>query len=216
MWLEASHCLLQTYCCSLWPNNSFLFPLTTVRSSRRSFLCPCNQQQISVELQRCHDWSKSFFLARQPLRPCSCKTHWTKNTETCLSAAYISLQTYLLVVFGFLLTILTSFLSAACDSSFCFLPDHGSDTTVPCTLYLQTVVCTVYLGACNYFEMAQSDFPDLFKSVMGSFRSMLSSLDFPIVVFVAESDGCFKQALLMWALKTSCYQSEEGILFRKN
>ena len=53
--------------------------------------------------------------------------------------------------------------------------------------FIQTVVWTVDLGTCNCFEMAQSDFPDLFKL-------MLSSLDFPIVVFVAESNGCIKQA----------------------
>ena len=46
---------------------------------------------------------------------------------------------------------------------FCSLPDHGSDTSAPCTLYLKTIVCTVDLGTCNH-----------------SFRSVLSSLDFTI------------------------------------
>ena len=94
-------------------------------------------------------------------------------------------------------SLLTSFLLAAGDS-WCFLPDSSSDMTVPC-LYLNTVVCPVDLGTCCCFEMAPCDIPDLFKSIMGSFRSMLSSLDFPIVVFVAESNGCIKQALLKWA-----------------
>ena len=89
------------------------------------------------------------------------------------------------------LSILTSFLSAAGDS-LCFLPDCGSDSTVQCNLYLQTVE----LGTCTCFEMAPSDFPDLFQSIISSFRSMLSSLDFPTVVFVAESNGCIKQDML--------------------
>ena len=38
------------------------------------------------------------------------------------------------------------------------------------------------LGTCNCFEMPPSDSPELFKSIMCSFRSMLSSLDFPTVV----------------------------------
>ena len=77
-----------------------------------------------------------------------------------------------------------------------------SDTCVPCTLYLQTVVCTVDLGTCDCFEMVTSDFLDLFKSIMCSFRSMLSSLDFPIVAIVAESNNCIKQAPLKWAHKS--------------
>ena len=44
-----------------------------------------------------------------------------------------------------------------------FQPDGGSDTTVTCTLYLQTVVGAVDLGTCNCFEMDPSDSPDLFK-----------------------------------------------------
>lgn len=43
------------------------------------------------------------------------------------------------------------------------------------------------LGTCSCFKMAPSDFPDLFKSVICFSRSMLSSLDFPIV-FVTESN----------------------------
>ena len=62
------------------------------------------------------------------------------------------------------------FFSAAGDS-LCFHSDGGSDSTVPCTLDLQTVVCTVDLRTCSNFEMAPSDFPDLMKSVMCSFRS---------------------------------------------
>ena len=52
------------------------------------------------------------------------------------------------------------FFSAAGDS-LCFHSDGGSDSTVPCTLDLQTVVCTVDLRTCSNFEMAPSDFPDL-------------------------------------------------------
>lgn len=65
----------------------------------------------------------------------------------------------------------------------------------------QTVGCTVALGTCNCFEMAPRDLPD-FKSIVRSFRSMLSSLDFPIGVFVAESDGCIKYVLLKWTEKS--------------
>ena len=42
--------------------------------------------------------------------------------------------------------------------------------------------------------MAASDFP-------GSFRSMLSSLDFSTVVFLAESNGYIRQDLLKWDQK---------------
>ena len=53
--------------------------------------------------------------------------------------------------------------------------------------------------------MAPSDSPDFFKSIMCSFRSMLSSLDVSVAVFVAESNGCVKRALspeLKWAQKS--------------
>ena len=78
------------------------------------------------------------------------------------------------------------FFSAAGD----FLPDGGSDTAGQCTLQLPTVDCTVDLGTCNCFEKAPSDFPVFFKSITGSFRSVLSSLNFHIVVFIAESSRC--------------------------
>ena len=54
------------------------------------------------------------------------------------------------------MTILTSFLSAATDS-LSFLPDRGSDTAVPCMLYLSTIVNPVVLGTCNCSEMASGD-----------------------------------------------------------
>ena len=38
---------------------------------------------------------------------------------------------------------------------------------------------------------------------------MLSSLEFPIVVFVAESNGCFKQPLLKWAQKSHHIRSAQ-------
>ena len=47
---------------------------------------------------------------------------------------------------------------AECNSYLC---------TVPYTLYLQTIVCSVDLGPCNCFKKAPSDFTDLFKSIMG-------------------------------------------------
>ena len=58
---------------------------------------------------------------------------WMSGTQTTLSQKHSwSLKMCFLVVFGWLLTILISFLSAAGDS-LCFLPDRGGDTTVPCT-----------------------------------------------------------------------------------
>ena len=149
----------------------------------------------------------SFFLARQPLSSCCCKTHSTVNTDTCLPAASSPSQTCSSCFFGSPLTILTSFLSAA-DDSLRLLLDRGGDATAPCTLYVQTVVCTVDLGTCNSFEMAPSDVPD-FRSIVRSFRSMLSSLDFPTGVFVAQSNGCIKYVLLNWTKKiNSCSHSE--------
>ena len=130
---------------------------------------------------------KELLSTLQPLSSCWCKTHLNLDTDSCLPAerdlSFVSFSDP---------NILTIFFSAA-GNSWCFLPDSSSDMTVPCTLYLNTVVWTVDLGTCNCFEMAPRDFPDLFKTIMGSFRSMLSSLDFSIVVFVYESNGCIKQ-----------------------
>ena len=75
------------------------------------------------------------------------------------------------------------------------LPDRGTATTVPCTLYIQTVVCTVDLWTCNCFEMAPRDFPEL--------ETMLGSLDSPILVFLAESSGSIKQALFKFGPEKS-------------
>ena len=83
-----------------------------------------------------------------------CKPHVTVDTVTCPDQYSLSSR-----------RVCVSFLIMA--------------VTVPCTVYLQKLVCTVTLGASNCFEMAPSDFPDMFKSIMWPFRSMLSSLDFP-------------------------------------
>ena len=95
---------------------------------------------------------------------------------------------------GWYWTFLDSFLSAAGDS-LCFLVIAVTQHT----LNLQKVVCTVDPGTWNCFEMAPFDFPDLLKSKTCFFRSILSSLDFPIV---AESNGCIKQVLLTWTQKS--------------
>ena len=60
--------------------------------------------------------------------------------------------------------------------------------------FIIIVVCTIDLGTCNCFEMAPSDFPVFFTSIMGTFRSMLSFLDFRMAVFIAESSRCIWQA----------------------
>ena len=86
---------------------------------------------------------KSFFLTQQPLSSCWCKTHLTVDIDTCLPAASNLLQTCFLMGFGWLLTPLTSFLSAAGDS-LCFLSDGSSDSTVLCTC-LQSIVWSVDL-----------------------------------------------------------------------
>ena len=83
----------------------------------------------------------------------------------------------------------------------CFLPDHAV-TQLCHALYTWTVLCRVDLGTSHYFEMAPNVFPNLFKSIMDSFRSMLSSLDTTFVVFVSESNGCIKQTLIKWALES--------------
>ena len=83
--------------------------------------------------------------------------------------------------FGHSKTSAQGFLSAA-GHRLSFLPEHNWAIH-----FILTVVCTVDLGTCNCFQMAPSDFPDLSKSIW----AMLSSLDFPIVVFVAESYMCF-------------------------
>ena len=62
-----------------------------------------------------------------------------------------------------------NFLSAAGD--FSFLLDRGN-WAMHC---ITAAVCTVDLRACNCSEMTPSDFPVSFKSILCSFRSMLSS-----------------------------------------
>ena len=55
------------------------------------------------------------------------------------------------------------------------------------------VFVQLIFGPVTSFEIASSDFPDLFKSIMNSFRSVQSY--FAIVVFVVNSNGCIKQVL---------------------
>ena len=60
--------------------------------------------------------------------------------------------------------------------------------------------CTVDLGNCNCFG---SEWLSWLSSWMWcSFRSTLFSVDFPTVVFVAESNAWIKQALLKWTQKS--------------
>ena len=58
-------------------------------------------------------------------------------------------------------------------SSRCFFHDHK-----------QWHTCTIHYGTCSCFQMAPSDFPDLIKPII------------TILVCVAESNGCIRQALL--------------------
>ena len=134
--LKASPCLLQTYLWSLWPNNSIFVSFDHITFLLKAFsLSMWSAANFSRALMCCF-WSKDFLLAWQPLSPCRCKARLTVDTDTCVPSASISLQTCFLVVVGWLLTILTNFLSAAGDS-LRFLHDRGSDTTMPCSLYLQ-------------------------------------------------------------------------------
>ena len=112
---------------------------------------------------RCHIWSKGFFLARQRL-----STHVDAKHTWLWTLTPVFQQ-----LFGWLLTILTSFLSAASES-LCF--PSWSRRWCHATLNLRTVVCTVDLWTCNCFEMARSV---LFTSMMHFYRSVLSSTDFP-------------------------------------
>ena len=74
----------------------------------------------------------------------------------------------------------------------------------------------ILLRTFNFFEMAPNDFPDILKSMMCTFSSILSSLDCPITAFVAESKGYIKQALFKCVQKKKSpaainhYHSEEG------
>ena len=58
------------------------------------------------------------------------------------TATFLCKTHHFLVVVGWLSTVLTSFF-VVCRWGLCFLPDRGSDTTVPFTLYLQTAVLLV-------------------------------------------------------------------------
>lgn len=118
--------------------------------------------------------SRSIFLCDQQQTLVELKDQWQwKNTS------------HFSVVFGFLLTVLTSFLTAAGDSL------HF--TTVPGSLYFLTNVCSVDLVTPNRFETAPSDFPNLFQSIMQLFWSVPSCLEFPIAVLAAESNEWIKQ-----------------------
>ena len=133
-------------------------------------------------------WCEGFFLAQQSVSLWRSKTRLTADTVTCPPVTSTSLwfsvdcwppwpilsQQQVIVCIFFLIVAVT----------------------VLYTLHFKAIICTVYLGTCNCFEMASSDFLD--KSLC-SYRSILSPLDFPIIVFVAESN---------WPRKvSSCYQS---------
>ena len=84
---------------------------------------------ISRKLQ----WSSKVLYLGQGLLSCTSASdvdaQLTVDTGTCLPAVSNSLQNSFLVVFVWLSTILTNFLTAAGDI-LCYLPDRGSDTTV--------------------------------------------------------------------------------------
>ena len=133
-------------------------------------------------------WSKGFLLAQQPLSPCWCEPHFIVVTFS--SFQFIADW----ILGGFWLTLDHPHqFSLGSRWLFAFFSDCGSDVTVPCSLYLKTTVCTFALGTCYCFEMTPNDFPDLFKSIICSFRSMLSSLDFPTVVFVTSLMGVWNK-----------------------
>ena len=116
---KASPPLLQTYCCSLWPNNSM-----SVSCDHRVFL----QKVFTLSLWsaanfspalRFHVWIKSFFLTQQPLSHVGVKHTWLWT----LTAVFQQLLSHCTIAFGgFWLTL-----------------DHPDQFSVPCTLYSQTV-----------------------------------------------------------------------------
>ena len=101
-------------------------------------------QVISSKLQLSFKsvWSKGYFLARPPL---SAKhtTLWWFLVDSLLSWPDFSQQQVIFVV---------------CRWGVCFLPDGGSDTTVPFTLYLQTVAVQLVLGPVTAFKWFQVTF----------------------------------------------------------
>ena len=134
-----------------------------------------------LSAEKCHVLSKVFFLTA---------------SQSCWWAASYSLQTCFLVFFVDSLQSWSIFSQQWVIVCVFFL--IMAVTQLCHALYTYTDVYTVDLGTCDCFEMA----PDLFKSITSSFRSMLSSSDFAIVVLVAESSGCIKQALLKWSHKS--------------
>ena len=103
------------------------------------------------------------------------------DTDTCLPVAINSSQTCFLVVFGWLLTVLTRFLSAAGDG-LCFLPHRVSDKAVPCTLnFILKCLCNNVLFQIN--------------------AELLRLCHWSICGWV-YSNGCIKQALSKWAQKS--------------
>ena len=184
---------LQTYCWSLWPNKYQWY---------------WSAANIHQALSSCI-WSKASFLHDSLSAHVDAKHAWLWTLTPVFQQLLIHCRLFFcfLVFFSWLLTILTSFLWAAGDS-LSFFPDRGSDTTVPCLFTYS--VCTVCLGTCNCIETAPSDFPDLL--IMPSFRSILSSFNLTIVVFMAE--GCIKQVPLKWAhnhpeeIKRPCYKAD--------
>ena len=201
-------CLTVSYCCSMWSDNFVSYNLVRVFLQRVFSLAMWSAANFS-QAWRCPVWSKGSFLSRQPLSSCWCETHSTVDTDTCLPAASNSLQTCFLVVFGWLLTVLTSFLSAASDSLwFPIVPltklCHALNTYKKLCVQMifgpvtgPKIICT------HNFSVAPNDFLDLFKSMLGSSKSILRSSDFHIVVFVSVVCVCIKQAyLLKWAQKS--------------
>ena len=127
--------------------------LITTYLCRRVFLQEIFSLSTVSRASSCCVWNEGFSLAWQPLSSCWSKTHLTADTVTFPPAASNPLQTCFLCFFffGWFLTILTSFLSAAGDS-LCFLPDHCSDTIRKYVSFILYESRSIWLGNIDYTD----------------------------------------------------------------
>ena len=152
--LKASPSLLQTYFCSVF-----------LPSDHRTFLQKAFKLEWSFKVLLLEEELPSSWIlsAHADIKPCG---HW----QLC-SSSFSFIQTCFLMILGWLLTILTNGLSAAGDS-LCFLPDGGSNTTGPWTLFWQIILDLKLLWNGSKW------LSDLFKSMICFFQIFAELLRF--------------------------------------
>ena len=147
----------------------FLFYLTTEFSSRVYFLYPCDQQQTSVEFQGATSGARASFLHGSLSAHVDVKHPWLLT----LTPVFQQLLIYCRIAFQWLLV-----------DSWPSWPVFSQQRVIVC-VFLPIVAVKqpcheLYTWKLLLLWNGSKWLPDLFKSIMCSFRSMLSSSEFPM------------------------------------